>query len=278
MTSEEALSAARGAVRDGVACIENLAQVLASRRVGPKQLSLALPDVQADCASLSDAIEALSVALDAHLARDPEGREAFNETLAFTAARVRSLGASLEGRTSAPVDARQRLALEGAVVGVARELDAMLRLVELMSAAVLHKVTPIDLRDLLVVRRISKRSVRTPVLAVIELGASPTLVADARVVIELLEFAVAVVARAGVDSPRITATRGPEEGDKLVIHVSEGDERGARGSRSTDPTAVIDVAPRAELPREADVVLVAARFAGISLEFGEGGRSVTLIA
>lgn len=273
MSDPEVLAGARGAVRDGVACIENLAQLLGSRRVGPRQLPHALPEVQAGCVTLVGSLAALEAAMADQLGDDPEDCAALKALLEHAATRARELGATLKGREKAPVEARERLSLEAIVCRIAGELNTVLRLTDLLSTAASGKTTAIDLGEVLDQRRPSRRSVLTPVLAVIELRTAPALIADARVVLELLEFAVTTVARAGVESPRIVADRGA--GQELVISVAEPTTELAVGASVQGPR-MIDVSRRAELPREADVARAAARRAGISLEIGAGGRSVKL--
>jgi hypothetical protein len=291
LISAEPLTVARGAVRDGVACIENLAQLLGSRRVGPRQLPHALPPVQAGCISLVDALDALKAAMAEQLCDNPEGFDAFQAMLAHASLRVRELGATLKGREKAPLAARARLLLEASVVTVAGELDTVLRLTDLMGAAASSKTTAIDLGDVLSQRRPSMRSVLTKVAAVIELRTTSALIADARVVLELLDFAVATVVRAGVETPRIVVDRGALRGGdgeafadagadaSLVITVDEPAAELAIpvGQGETRAPRVIDLARRAELPREAEVVRAAARRAGISLEIAVGGRQVKMV-
>src|SRR5262249_28321909 len=144
-----ALAVARGAVRDGVASIENLAQLLGSRRVGPRQLPHALPEVQAGCITLVASLAALDAAMAEHLADDPEGVAAVPGMLARAADRARELGASLEGRETGPIEPRDRLSLEATVCRIAGELGVVLRLTDLLCAAATAKTTAIDLGDVL---------------------------------------------------------------------------------------------------------------------------------
>jgi hypothetical protein len=273
----EALAGARGAVRDGVACIENLAQLLGSRRVGPRQLPHALPEVQAGCVALVAALAALDAAMADQLTDDPEGLAAVKAMLEHAADRARELGATLKGREKAPIEARERLSLEATVCRIAGELNTVLRLTDLISAAATAKTTAIDLGDVLAQRRPSLRSMLTPVLAVIELRTSPALVADARVVLELLEFAVATVVRAGIESPRIVADRGADEALVITVGAPAPAPALAAGAPPVQAPRVVDVSLRAALPQEADVVRAAARRAGISLEIGADGRAVKLV-
>jgi hypothetical protein len=107
---------------------------------------------------------------------------------------------------------------------------------------------------------------------------APALVGDARIVLELLEFAVATVVRAGVEAPRIVADRG--DGDLLVITIAPSPGRAAPVSPKAEPnpktTRILDVSLRSELPCQGAVVRAAARRAGITYDVAPDGRSVTI--
>ncbi|WP_437941305.1 hypothetical protein [Sorangium sp. So ce341] len=67
----ERLAAALGAARDGAAGIESFAHLLGSRRVGPRGVALALPEVCEGCAALVAALDSLSAAVrDGFVATD----------------------------------------------------------------------------------------------------------------------------------------------------------------------------------------------------------------
>ncbi|HVY48207.1 MAG TPA: hypothetical protein VHB21_20105, partial [Minicystis sp.] len=79
MSAEDELGTLRGAVRDGGAAIESLASVLASRRVGPRVIARALPEVRAGCLVLGAALERLRGVVARELAADPGGAAASEE-------------------------------------------------------------------------------------------------------------------------------------------------------------------------------------------------------
>lgn len=286
MSLSDALAASRGKVRDGVSAVENLDQLLGSRRVGPRQLPHAILGVQEGCVSLLDALTELEGAMKTHLTDDAEGMASVASILAHASGLVNELVDTLKGREKAAIDARERLRLEAIVHRIAVELDTVMRLTDLLSASATLRSTVIDLGDVLAERRPPTRTL-TPVLAMVELRA-PALVGDARIVLELLEFAVATVVRAGVVAPRIVADRGADELLVITIAPSPAPPTGraatatatASGSTPTESnprtTRILDVSLRAELPFQGDVVRAAARRAGISYAVAADGRSVTI--
>jgi hypothetical protein len=274
----DALAIARGEVRDGVAAIEHFLQVLASRRVGPKMLARAVPEMAAGCAPLRAAIAALADALAESLSRgeegaaDPEGAAAVRALLGHADARVAELSAALAAHQSASMDARERLALEAVVRRAAGELGAVISVVDLLGAPVTSETTTIDFADALLARRMVARSGTTMVHAAVEQRASELVVGDARMILELLAHAVSTVVRAGVDTPRVVVDTGPE--GLPVFTVEAAREKAQVGSGGNRP--LFDVALRDELPHEAEVVRAAARHAGIALHVEGGGRKVTI--
>jgi hypothetical protein len=276
LSLSDALAAARGKVRDGVSAVENLDQLLGSRRVGPRQLPHAILGVQEGCVHLLDALTELETEMEKHLRGDAEGIASVASILAHASGLVRELADTLKGREKVVIDARERLRLEAIVHRIAVALDTVMRLTDLLSASATSRSTVIDLGDVLAERRPPSRTL-TPVLAMVELRA-PALVGDARIVLELLEFAVATVVRAGVEAPRIVADRGDD--DLLVITIAPSPSRVVPVASSAEPnpktTRILDVSLRPELPSQGDVVRAAARRAGISYAVAADGRSVTI--
>lgn len=268
----DALALARGDVRDGVASIENFLQVLGSRRVGPRMLTRGIPEVLAGCEPLRGSLATLADALAVELAADPEGVEAVHSLLTHAADLVSQLAAALRGSAGASLDARERLALEATVRRVAGDLGTVLRLADLLGAAVTSETTTIDLGDALAQRRAHPRSGATAILAAVEVRVSELTVSDARLVLDLLELAVATVVRAGVASPRIVIELGPEGFPLFTIDAAAGKAKDGSGADGQ----VLDVVLRAELPREAEVIRAVARHAGMALTVAADRRAVTL--
>jgi hypothetical protein len=269
----DALALARGDVRDGVASIEHFREMLASRRVGPRGLARAVPEMEEGCAPLRASLATLEQALEVELAADPEGLSAVRGLLAHAAARVDQLARALAERRDRPLDARERLGLEGVVVPVAGDLGRVVRLVDLLGAPVTSDTTTIDFGDALSQRRPAPRSA-TQVLATVEVKTDELAVGDARLVLELLEFAVATVARAGVEFPRIVVDSGA---DGLPVFTVDAGPRPAKVSESSGVAhRIFDVVMRDELPREADVVRAAARKLGIELTIAPDRQRVAI--
>lgn len=265
----DALAITRGEVRDGVAAIEHFLEVLVSRRVGPKVLVRAVPEVRAGCAPLRAAFGAVERALAVELASDPEGMHAVRELLAHAVGRVDELAGALShsaGRSS--MEARERLALEAIVRRIAGELGTVVRMVDLLGAPVTVDTTSIDFTHALEGRRRPVRPGATVVHAPVELHTCELNVADARVVLELLEFAVVLVARAG-GAPWIVLDAGPDGLPRFTVETERRESIVAVGP-------ALDAVMRDELPREAEVVRAAARHAGIVLTIAADRRTVRI--
>lgn len=269
----DALSLARGEVRDGVAAIEHFREVLVSRRVGPRMLRTAVPEMAAGCAPLIAALESVSSALGSELVRDPEGFTAVRGLIAHAIGRVAELGAALATHAGSTVDARVRLSLESVVKRVSAELAAVLRLIDMLGAPVTSDTMTIDFADALLARRAAARPA-TPappsIQAAVELRTDELTVGDARLLLDLLEHAVAAVVRTGVTSPGIVVETGPD--DLPTFTVEAASEKALAGARRL----TFEVAMRDELPHELAVVRAAARHAGIALAIHDGGRKVTI--
>lgn len=268
----DALALARGDVRDGTASIEHLLQVLGSRRVGPRVLARALPEVHAGCAELLASLAALGGALAVELEADPEGLAAMRALLDHAAARVGELGTALAlgRRAPATLDARERLALEAVVRPIAGELATVVRLVDLLGAHVTSETTPIDFADALAGcgRPPGRRRADRIVVAAVDIRTGELRVSDAGLILELLAFAVAAVVRAGVTAPRIVVEKGPD--GFPVFTVQAGDRLAPTEGRE------LEVVLGDALPRETEVLRASARHAGIKLEITEAGQRVSL--
>ncbi len=268
----DALAIARGDVRDGIASIEHFLNVLTSRRVGPRVLARGIPEVRAGCEPLRTALSSLAGAVAVELARDPEGVDATAALLAHARGLVDQLDAAIQAAEGKSLDARERLGLESDVRRAAGDLGTVLHLADLLGAPVTSETTTIDLDDALAQRRAHPRSGATAVLTAFDVRVSELTVGDARLVLDLLELAVATVVRAGVVAPRIVIALGPERFPVFTVDAVPGQAKDGSGGDGQ----VLDVVLRAELPREADVIRAAARHAGIALTVAADRRTVTL--
>jgi hypothetical protein len=272
--ASDALRIARGDVRDGVASIENFLQVLGSRRVGPRVLARGVPEVLAGCAPLHRALASLGEAFAAELTADAEGLAAARSLLTHAAGRVDELAGVLSAHGGASsLDARERLALESIVRRVAGELGSVVRLADLLGAGVTSETTTIDLGDALAQRRARPRTGATQVLATVEVRERELTVGDARLVLDLLELAVTVVFRAGVTAPRVVVDLGAEGFPVFTVGEARPEVEGYASARHHQ---TLDVVLREELPHESDVVVAAARHAGIAMTIAGDRRTVVI--
>ncbi|AUX31662.1 MULTISPECIES: hypothetical protein [Sorangium] len=283
----ERLAAALGAARDGAAGIESFAHLLGSRRVGPRGVALALPEVCEGCAALVAALDSLSAAVrDGFVETDDAAAAdaacAVLEHAGVDVARLtdelsRAAAGAPAGRgrgeragAERGIDARQRLALEASVRRTARELSGALRLSELVIATLELRPTPLDLIDVL--RNWSAAAVEgRPVVGISVAssdGRANEVEGDVRAVSGLMELAVGMVSAAGVASPHLAVSRLPD--GRSTVRIAE------RGPREAAPAVALDVVLRDGGERAAAVARVVARRAGVDLVEGPGGRVVTM--
>ncbi|WP_437930835.1 hypothetical protein WMF37_16955 [Sorangium sp. So ce291] len=286
----ERLAAALGAARDGAAGIESFAHLLGSRRVGPRGVALALPEVCEGCAALVSALDSLSAAVrDGFVeAGDAAAADAACAVLGHAGVEVARLtdelsraaagappgraprGRGERGGAERGIDARQRLALEASVRRTARELSGALRLSELVMATLELRPTPLDLIDVL--RNWSATAAEgRPVVGISVVsseGRANEVEGDVRAVSGLMELAVGMVSAAGVASPHLTVSRLPD--GRSTVRIAE------RSPREAAPAVALDVVVRDGGERAVAVARVVARRARIELAEGTGGRVVTM--
>jgi len=275
MTSAR-LAAARGAVRDGAAAVDSFAQLLGSRRVGPRGIARALPEVREGCTTLRAALEELDGAFAQDLSAHAGSAAAASAVLSVAGAEVAVLEAELtraeddggrkgagkaKGAPERPLDARQRLALEALVRRTSRELGVALYLTDLLSAALDLRPTPLSLTDLLRARGATVAQAQPAVRVVVqcEAGSADGLDADPHVVGPLLEIAVAVASRGAEAGAWLHASRRAD--GRLEVRV--GQARG--GARPEAGSIALDLPLRQGDERAQAVACAAALLAGIAL-------------
>ncbi|WP_437737103.1 hypothetical protein [Sorangium sp. So ce1335] len=285
----ERLAAALGAARDGAAGIESFAHLLGSRRVGPRGVALALPEVCEGCTALLAALGSLSAAVRdgfveagdiaaadaACAALDHASVEAarLTDELSRAAAGAAPGRAPLRGAGRGErggVDARQRLALEASVRRAARELSGSLRLSELVMATLELRPTPLDLIDVLRNWSASPTEGR-PVIAISVAssdGRANEVEGDVRAVSGLMELAVGMVSAAGVASPHVSVFRLAD--GRSTVRIAQ------RSAGDAAPAVSLDVVVRDGGERAVAVARVVARRAHIELAEAAGGRAVTM--
>ncbi|AKT41434.1 hypothetical protein [Chondromyces crocatus] len=292
---DERLAAARGAVRDGAAAIESFVQLLGSRRVGPRGILRALPEVQEGCATLRGALDALAEALAVTMAADSESVAAARAVITPAEAEVArlesELGRGLEesrpgsrgratppeesrpggrGRATPPertIDARQRLAMEAHVRRTSRELSSALLFLDLLVASIELRPTSLNLGDLLRERGSGLLQAQPAIRLLVALGEDcDSVEADPRVIGPLLELVVAALAESGVTCLLLEAGRRAD--GRAVVRL-----RAARGGDEGGTRVALMVPLRESSERARAVALVTARRAGMELRLPEAGAS-----
>lgn len=212
----EGFDAAHGFVRDGLASLRNLENLLKSPRIGPKALEKVVAELRPGIAPLGDAF---AMIIDLVASRQPALAGAAS-LRSFTVDRVAQLDAAIAHAATSDMGAKARLQLEAKVVRLGAELDASRDLVDLLDAATLVRPTELDL-NALATEAISKRtppSVRHP--RVVYVGYTPaaesaTVVTDPRVIMPLLATALGLVRETGASKIQIAAASS-EQGTALA--------------------------------------------------------------
>ena len=122
-----------GALRDALAVLRNLDQLLRSLRVGPKALATVLPEVHASCGVLLVSARAL---VDEVRVALPGGDGPLDTLWHFIEPRVHQLEHELAEAQKRPMSAKYRLGLQRTLVSLAGDLDAARALVDLLGNAV----------------------------------------------------------------------------------------------------------------------------------------------
>ena len=139
----DSFQAAHGFVRDGLAALVNLENLLKSPRIGPKALEKVVAELRPGSRPLGDAVIMLIDLVDA---RAPSGvSDALRE---FTRERIERLDAAIQQAAGSDMGAKARLRLEAQVVQLGGELNALRDLVELLDAATTLLPTELDLNAL----------------------------------------------------------------------------------------------------------------------------------
>lgn len=139
------LAEARATLRDALGALGNLDQLLRSLRVGPKAISVVLPDVLDSCGPAERATRELLNAAGTRLG----STTAVTELEHFFTPRFEELHHSIELATRTPMHARHRLELERVVTRLSPELEAGRALLDLLEEALAAPTIRLKLRELL---------------------------------------------------------------------------------------------------------------------------------
>jgi len=139
-----ALELSRGNLRESLAGLRNLAQLLHSLRVGSRPLSNALPGAR-------DACDPLRHAMNEILARAREvlgDAEACDSLDAYVTPRVAELEKALTEAAERSLSVKLRLSLEERVTRLSRELDIARGLFDLLSDSIASRPVRLDVLEL----------------------------------------------------------------------------------------------------------------------------------
>lgn len=138
------LELSRGNLRESLAGLRNLAQLLHSLRVGSRPLKSALPAARDACDPLRHAMsEILS------LSREALGDAAASDSLEqYVTPRIAELESALTEAAELPLSVKLRLSLEERVTRLSQELDVARGLFELLSDSISKRPVRLDLLEL----------------------------------------------------------------------------------------------------------------------------------
>jgi hypothetical protein len=254
-----------GALRDALAVLRNLDQLLRSLRVGPKALATVLPEVHASCGVLLVSAKAL---LDEVRVALPGDDEAVDALWHFIEPRVHQLEHELAEAQKRPMNAKYRLGLQRTLVSLAGDLDAARALVDLLGNAAWGArvwLSPVEL-----VNQSSQSA--EPVLQRMPLlraslnvsGPGGELLVNARAALALVVIAVNSVAAEDSSGPP-------------VISIVSGDTQCRIGiQRGGSTGAPLFVARWRIIEPTLACLAVAARAIGANVESTENGRALAI--
>ncbi|HEY5956356.1 MAG TPA: hypothetical protein VIV60_07390 [Polyangiaceae bacterium] len=136
------VEAYRGTVRDALGGLRNLEQLLASLRVGPRALASVLPDVRSSCPALAEAIDGLSELVGTKL---DHAEEVVTPLRALARARLDDLSQVIASVEQQALNAKHRLRLQETVSTTARELEAIVELVDMLGEVVWGRTMLLDI-------------------------------------------------------------------------------------------------------------------------------------
>lgn len=285
MNDASDLVALRGAVREGVAGIQNLGQLLRSPRVGTRALALAVPAVREGAEGLRVALSALEEALCEHLAPGAEA-EAARSVLVFAAQRTSELTRVLEHGADGPagaraagaranprVGARRRLEIEAEVMSLLAELATVQALIDLFASPGPPRTAAaqVDLGEIL--GEVGAGPRPGPSIEVsLDLGEDRTFVGDARQAAALIELAIAVVVDRARSAPlRLSAARATD--GRLGVRLRRYEARPASAGVEVSVRAPL----HASIPPLSAALAPAARRAGFEATVSEDQAEVTIV-
>ena len=255
-----------GALRDALAVLRNLDQLLRSIKVGPKALAMVIPDVHASCSGLSTSTRTLLDALNGAL---PDALPATDALWRFMVPRVQRLEQELADAQGRPVNAKQRLSLQKSVVTLAGDLDSSRALIDLLGNAAWGARVYLNLVELV---NQTAQSVEpglqrlAPIAATVRAPHTPVeLLVNTHASLALVAMAVSVVQNS---RPRVRPH---------VLITADGDERRIQVTSEESSGQDLVVARRRIVEPTQICMAAAAQAMGARVQASEDGTQVSLI-
>jgi len=184
-------------LRDVLAAVRNLEELLRSPRVGPRALAPVIPGLKGFCAPLLIAVDQILAHVQEVADLPVDGAVLMlGQYVQEISERLR---ASLERASSAALDAKNRLCFESVITGVGAELDSVRQLLDLLVHAAEVSETDLDIEEVVQVAigppsRTDPRAKRVKVTASYTRDASGFR-ASPQVLMPLISAGIAMVAR-----------------------------------------------------------------------------------
>lgn len=210
---------ARGVLRDSLGSLRNLDQLLGSIRVAPKAVSTVLPDVNAACAPMAEAVDALQ----AVIAVESRAAGVGTELKAYLEPRIAEVSRALTLAQQSPMNAKTRLTLDRVVSRVYPELDAARALLDLLVEAIEGPAVRLDLGD--AIQQACAGADADPrgpsiAVAVANEPSAVELVANPHAVVSLIRHAMSTLAQSKGAASGLAVSFG-EPGPQVRIRRSE---------------------------------------------------------
>ena len=263
--SEEGVRSARGSVRDILAALRNLENLLRSTKVGPRALSQIVHELRPSCQPLGEVFSALidNVALQA------QGPDLMRSMSAFARDRAVRLDDALVKASGSDMGARARLGLEGAVRQLGADLGALRELIELLHASTRSAPTDLDVNTL--VAHVLALRVPTDLrrgefiqVAFVRGLRCDSLAVDPRVILPLVAISLGLASRSG---KRLELSATSSAGETTIVF---------RRTVASPKDALLYFPPRV-IDHTLEVATLAAQTVGFTLTADDPAGEVRLL-
>ncbi len=256
--------AAHGFVRDSLASLRNLENLLKSTRIGPKALEKVVAEVRPGIRPLGEAFTTL---IEFLTQRKPD----LSVTCSLKSSvltRVSELEDAIERAAKGDMGAKSRLQLEAKVVRLGGDLNALRDLVDMLDAATTFLPTELHL-NALSKEALAKLTPHTPKhprvvnVSYIPAPNNDVIITDPRVVMPLVATALGLIA--SPDKKHIKVTASVDQQEQTLLTCTVPTEK--------QPTGCSCVVPRIVSP-SLDVACSCAKLINADFNFREQERSV----